>query len=195
MSTTTADEGAGLRPWHLFLVSGLLAAAAGVFLARDNSPENLMAISAAIVSAAFAGIAFLRTVGPLVSPDTAEDTAPVGGRARVALEREKALVLRSIKELEFDRAMGKVADVDFADMHDRLRARAIGLMKQLDEAGVGHRDEIERELQRRLQARGKAAAPARAASRASESRSCAECGAGNDADARFCKSCGSRLEG
>ena len=34
----------------------------------------------------------------------------VGERTRVALEREKNLVLRSIKELEFDHAMGKVGE-------------------------------------------------------------------------------------
>ena len=44
---------------------------------------------------------------------------------RAALEREKALVLRSIKELEFDRAMGKVSPKDFDEMAGRLRARAI----------------------------------------------------------------------
>ena len=40
------------------------------------------------------------------------------------LERDKALVLRSIKELEFDRAMGKVGDADFAEVSAGLRARA-----------------------------------------------------------------------
>ena len=44
------------------------------------------------------------------------DVPLVGGRARAALEREKTLVLRSIKELEFDHAMGKVSDEDFAEM-------------------------------------------------------------------------------
>ena len=50
----------------------------------------------------------------------------LGGRTRAALEREKTLVLRSIKELEFDRAMGKVSEKDFAEMSARLRARAAG---------------------------------------------------------------------
>jgi hypothetical protein len=196
MSATTAGEGATLRAWHLFLVCGLLAATVAVFVARDNRPENLVAISVAIVSAGFAGVALLRVLGPLVSPETAQDTAPVGGRTRLAIEREKSLVLRAIKELEFDRAMGKVADPDFAEMSDRLRARAIGLMKQLDETGRGHRDEIERELRQRLQARGKIVAPAREAARAvAAARTCAQCGAANDVDARFCKSCGSRFEG
>ena len=196
MSATTAGEGATLRAWHLFLVCGLLAAAVAVFVARDNRPENLAAISVAIVSAGFAGVALLRVLGPLVAPETAQDTAPVGGRTRLAIEREKSLVLRAIKELEFDRAMGKVADPDFAEMSDRLRARAIGLMKQLDETSRGHRDDIERDLRQRLQARGKVAAPAREAARAAAAaRTCAQCGAANDVDARFCKSCRSRFEG
>ena len=65
----------------------------------------------------------------------------IGGRTRVALEREKSLVLRSIKELEFDFAMGKVAKPDFDEMSARLRARALGLMRQLD-AGGGYKEQI-----------------------------------------------------
>ena len=49
-------------------------------------------------------------------------------------EREKALVLRSIKELEFDHAMGKVSEADFADISPRLRARALDVMADLDRA-------------------------------------------------------------
>ena len=48
----------------------------------------------------------------------------VGERTRVALEREKLLTLRAIKELEFDRAMRKLSDEDFQEMSGRLRARA-----------------------------------------------------------------------
>ena len=60
-------------------------------------------------------------LGPLlVGPPPVED-AGVEGHARQALEREKALVLRSIKELEFDHAMRKTATADFEEMRDRLR--------------------------------------------------------------------------
>ena len=47
-------------------------------------------------------------------------------------------MLRSIKELEFDKAMGKVADADFDEMAGRLRQRAVGLMQRIDlgEAGL-----------------------------------------------------------
>ena len=73
----------------------------------------------------------------------------IGGRTRVALEREKTLVLRSIKELEFDFAMGKIAKADFDEMSGRLRARALGLMRQLD-AGGGYEEQIEQEVEQRL---------------------------------------------
>src|ERR1700687_4108294 len=94
------------------------------------------------------GIAALRAVRPLVSPQ--EDlTAMVGERTRATLEREKLLTLRAIKELEFDRAMGKLSEADWQEMSGRLRARAAGLMRQLD-AGSGYREQIERDLAKRL---------------------------------------------
>ena len=48
----------------------------------------------------------------------------IGQRTRAALEREKMLSLRAIKELEFDKAMGKVSDDDFREMSGPLRSRA-----------------------------------------------------------------------
>ena len=73
----------------------------------------------------------------------------IGERTRAALEREKMLALRAIKELEFDHAMGKIAADDFREMEARLRARAMRLMKQLD-AGAGYREHIEQDLAKRL---------------------------------------------
>ena len=77
-------------------------------------------------------------------------------RARAVLAREKALVLRALKDLEFDRSMGKVSQADFEEMAARLRTRALSLMKQLDEDGTGYRTIIERELSARLAARSAA---------------------------------------
>ena len=109
----------------------------------------------------------------------------VGQRTRAALEREKLLALRAIKELEFDRAMGKLSEADWQEMSGRLRARAARLMRQLD-AGAGYREQIEQDLAKRLgDARTGASAPA--------ARFCAACATANDADARFCKNCGTKL--
>jgi hypothetical protein len=141
-------------------------------------------------------------------------------------------VLRSIKELEFDRAMGKLAESDFEEMSARLRARAMGLMRQLDASHAGPRERIERELADRLereaQRRGAGAGAGRSGGRASSAAGsvgsaagvagsagnagasgdrvdqqvpppadavaiCEDCGTSNDADARFCKECGTKL--
>ena len=101
-----------------------------------------------MAAAALVGLAALRTLRPLCQPDE-DRTVMIGQRTRAALEREKMLALRSIKELEFDRAMGKLSDADWQEMSGRLRARVGRLMRQLD-AGAGYRDQIERELEKRL---------------------------------------------
>ena len=98
------------------------------------------------ISPAAVGYSWDHPINLLASGETA---MTIGGRTRVALEREKTLVLRSIKELEFDFAMGKIAKADFDEMSGRLRARALGLMRQLD-AGGGYREQIAKEVADRL---------------------------------------------
>ena len=87
----------------------------------------------------------------------------VGGRTRAALEREKTLALRAIKELEFDHAMGKVSDQDFAEMGARLRARAAGLMRQLDAGASYSRRRSSAKLTRRARSRRRGRAAGRRA--------------------------------
>ena len=131
-----------------------------------------------MAATALVGLAMLRTVGPLVG--SGEDrTSMIGQRTRAALEREKMLALRAIKELEFDRAMGKLSDADWQEMSGRLRARAARLMRQLD-AGAGYREQIERDLAKRLgappaaaEARRARASARRAARNATPTRSSA----------------------
>lgn len=192
MSSVTSTDST-FRPWHLFLVLSMASATAAVLVARETTPENLVLISLTAIAAGLAGMAVHRTLWPLVSDEPLTRATVVQGRARAALEREKALVLRSIKELEFDRAMGKVAQADFEEMVARLRARAIGLMKQLDEDRSGYRSAIEQELEARLKAANLAAVAGVPA--VLPGMSCPECGTANDVDARFCKSCGTRLTG
>ena len=193
MSSETSTEARTFRPWHLFVLVGLLASTVGVLVIRPNDPVVLALLVAAIGSAAWVGFTLYRTLWPLAAPEFQDRTEIIAGRTRAALEREKTLVLRALKELEFDRAMGKVAPADFQDMSGRLRARAITLLQRLDVALPGYRDEIESELARRL---GMTEEELRAARPAGAARSpvCAGCGTVNDVDARFCKGCGAALE-
>jgi hypothetical protein len=196
MNSATSTDTTAFQPWHFFTVATMLAATAAVLVARETSLTNLVLISIAVMSAGLVAIAVYRTLSPLARPEDAR-AGSVGGRTRLALEREKNLVLRSIKELEFDRAMGKIADADFHDMVARLRARAIGLLKQLDLQAPEWRVEVERELERRLAARRSVAAftPAGPTARAAATTAASPaCGTVNDADANFCKQCGDPMQ-
>ena len=176
-----ADQ--SLQPWQFFVLASLACASVATFLARAQGVTAVVLLTALMAATVVVGLAVLRAVRPLVT--TFEDrTVMIGERTRAALEREQMLALRAIKELEFDRAMGKVSESDWKEMSGRLRARAARLMRQLD-AGAGYREQIEQDLARRLGATSAAAAPARA---------CASCETVNDADARFCKSCGAKID-
>jgi len=197
----------GLQPWQFFVLSALACATAALFLTQAQGVTSVILLSVLIGAAALVGLAGLRMMRPLVS--SAEDLPPmIGHRTREALEREKMLSLRTLKELEFDRAMGKVSEADFQEMSGRLRARAGRLLQQLD-AGGGYRERIERDLAARLGTRvtpdvrvpADAHAPDVPAPDAREPgrswtvvvRVCAACATRNEQDARFCKQCGSKL--
>jgi len=181
----TEAASSSFRPWHLFALVALLAATVAILVARPSDPVGAILLTLAIGAAGLVGLMVYRVITPLFVKGFRETTVMAGSRSRAAVQREKTLVLRSIKELEFDRAMGKVSDVDFQEMGRRLRARALRLMKQLDVEAVDFLAVIERELQTRLDAAGLSPA---------DQQVCGGCGASNDIDARFCKSCGTALE-
>lgn len=190
-SAGAAEHAPAFKPWQFFLLVGMLSATATVVVATGQSAASIVLLSATVVSAAFVGLALYRTLVPLVLPDTVEAPTLLAGRTRAALEREKTLALRAIKELEFDFAMKKLAQADFDEMAGRLRTRAIRIMRQLD-AGDGYRAAIDKEVATRLAAAGVEREVPRAASAVSAARTCA-CGTDNDPDARFCKECGAKL--
>jgi hypothetical protein len=217
-----AAPDSGLQPWQFFVLAALGCATAVTFIARGQGPAAIILLSILMATAALVGYAALRMVRPLMS--TGDDrTVMIGHRTRAALEREKMLALRSIKELEFDRAMGRLSDEDWKEMSGRLRIRAARLIRQLD-AGVGYRQQIERELEKRLaggnarlkpsafdaaradpealegsrhedgaDADGRSAKADDGRAKTSADRACASCDTLNDADARFCKGCGAKL--
>ncbi len=205
-SATSTDP--GLRPWQLFLLAGMLAATAVVLVSTGQTMSSVVVLSATVVASSLVAVAGYRSLAPLAAVQDDAADAPVGGRARAALEREKALVLRTIKELEFDHAMGKTATAEFEDMRDRLKLRAVGLMRRLE--GSDYRAAAERDLAGRTPAAARAASPAPrpaatevAASAAAPvhaapstlARVCGGCGGVNDVDARFCKHCGASIAG
>ena len=206
MSSITSTEPQPLQPWQFFTLAGLIGATLVVFLSEGQSPAGIILLSLVIFGAAAIGVAAWRMFSPLTGEDGPAGPQVFGGRTRAALEREKTLVLRSIKDLEFDHAMGKVSNKDFAEMGARLRGRAAGLLRQLD-AGSGYREAIQLEIDKRLgkPSKGAARTVSAAAARTVEqqpvapapadetAKMCQSCCTMNDPDARFCKGCGYNL--
>jgi hypothetical protein len=167
--------------------------------------------SHAVVSSVFLGISafalvlvvglLLQSARALVTEPPAVEAAQVSSRRKKELEREKAALLKALKELEFDHEMGKVSDADFREIGGQYRARAMRVLRQLDEQGADYKSLVEKELRARLGVREKAPDPVEVAVAQqkaeppppSEDDLCDACGTRNDVDAVFCKKCGKKV--
>jgi hypothetical protein len=113
------------------------------------------------------------------------------------LEEEKRRVLRALKDLESEHAIGKIDDTDYEGMVARYRADAKELMRQIDLSVAPLRDEAERVAREYLEKKHLSPGPAPEAPPPNpDARStCAACGTSNEPDAAFCKKCGATMKG
>jgi len=102
--------------------------------------------------------------------DEGEDPADDMSRQTVAL--------RALKEIEFDRATGKLSDSDYEQLKAKYTAEALAAMRG-EQSGHGMRD-------------AGSVTPAHPASRISPP-ACPEHGPRPEKDAQFCSDCGRRL--
>lgn len=136
-----------------------------------------------------------------------------------AEEEKKRSVLRALKDLEYERNVGKIGEADYLELSTRYREEARRLLRELNDAELPARARVEKLLARRL---GGAAPPpprqappesepegadteldsdtetagdteSERAPEASGKPTCTECDTENDPDARFCKKCGEAL--
>ncbi|HEY1696448.1 MAG TPA: zinc ribbon domain-containing protein [Polyangiaceae bacterium] len=134
------------------------------------------------------------------------------------LAEEKWRVLRALKDLEAEHAIGKIDDADYAVVVETYRADAKRLMREMDEGLAPLRDEAEKLAQEYVaKRRDRAAKGDDADAKATTSvaagdggsdaapvpggdvapaiprAACSGCGASNEPDAAFCKKCGARM--
>jgi hypothetical protein len=94
--------------------------------------------------------------GEGIAPEDEGEGFELSATRAVELEREKRALLKGIREVEFDREMGKMSEADAGDIVRIYRARAIEILKELEGEGGGAREDetvqqrIERELRARL---------------------------------------------
>ena len=147
---------------------------------------------------------------------TFEEAFSLGTRS--AEEEQKRAVLRALKDLEYERSVGKISEDDYHEYSARYRAEAKRLIQTLDENLAVGRQQVEHELTRRLakkavKALQKSAPEARASADSAPedslqsaaehtpsepklstpTRECAACQVKNELDARFCKACGKSM--
>lgn len=145
----------------MIIAAGLLVALAAVVLVLEPVLRGDVATPAVLL------------------PDSDDDVDPV--------QRRRDRALAALKEIEFDRATGKLSDEDYARLYQKYAAEATLALAAADAAGAAL-DPVEA-----LIARAKAAGhPARAATGGAR-RYCHECGAPRGGRGRFCRECGSKV--
>lgn len=161
-----------------------------------------------------AGLVALLAVGyviwPLLQPGP---TLPLIDDSRLTeLLVRKDILLRSIKDLEMDRQMGKISEEDYRRFTERLRRQAITVMTQIDTAspaGSAQDTALEAEIARlrKVQSAESHATPpvsasapvatsaAQPAAPAAATRFCTQCGEPVAREHKFCSACGARVTG
>jgi len=82
------------------------------------------------------------------SPLGFEEALGMGAPSKV--EEEKRSVLRALKDLEYERGVGKISPEDYAELLAKYRAEAKRLIQSVDDALGPAREEVEKALELRL---------------------------------------------
>jgi hypothetical protein len=110
-----------------------------------------------------------------------------------AAERKRR-ILRALKDLEHEHAVGKIEDADYEQIAAEYRAQAKEVMRELEEDVAPLREQAEEIARKHLAKRGLADGESASASDEVDRRACAKCGTSNEADAQFCKKCGTAVK-
>ncbi len=81
-----------------------------------------------------------------------EEALGLGAPSKV--EEQKRAVLRALKDLDFERGVGKISPEDYAELSAKYRTEAKRLMQTLDEALQPAREKVEQQLKVRLERAG-----------------------------------------
>lgn len=104
---------------------------------------------------------------------------------------KKEAAYSALKELEFDYGTGKLSEEDYQELRDQYKAKAVSILKEIDEAEAG--DSIESQIEQAVEElRVSTRAPKRKVGIAAETV-CARCGVINDMGDKFCSGCGEHL--
>jgi hypothetical protein len=172
-----------------------VAAAVVVGFAASVGSALLVVASGALLGTIALLWTSVRTLsGDAPLPVEMESQAARSSHVDARLE-QKRRVLRALKDLEAEHAIGKIDDVDYEALSMQYREEAKALMREMDETtapAIAEAEKLAREFLAKRGLGGDAEKPASAEEGAARV-SCAGCGVSNEADAAFCKKCGASL--
>ena len=204
------------RTLAMTIPAATVAVAIGVGLLSSAGPALLVLAGGALVGTITLLWASLRTLGgdaPL--PAELEAVAARADRSTEAQIRKRT-VLRALRDIENERAIGKIDDEDYARLTSEYREQAKQALRDLDTELGPKRAKAEelaasylakRELAGAAARRGETGEVERAVRAAAPSAPdsdegdgdraarpvCAKCATDNETDAAFCKKCGTPL--
>lgn len=201
------------RSLAVFLPATVITLAIVVAVVTSAGPALLVLVAGAILGAIALLWASLRTLGgdaPLAE-DMEALIAREGGAAELATRKQAAL--RALKDLKHEHDIGKIDDADYRVLEAKYRAEAKDVLRELDTEVEPYREKAEAIARKHLVKVGLAEEPtlvtgkkrdkiesdagvptAPASEPAIETRKpCPKCETPNDADAAFCKKCGTAL--
>ena len=151
----------------------------------------LLAVMVVTIVAVVVGYPLWRP-GPQAPPD------PIGPAATVAaLEDRKLQIYAGIRELGFDYRMDKLEQADYDVEVERLKAEAIGVVRQIDELRrqpPRGPDELEAEIAAfRQQLDDPSTTANDDESKDEAGQFCTQCGTPGGREDRFCAACGNQL--
>jgi ribosomal protein L40E len=153
------DEGALDQRITEYLKVGIPAATIAAAAAAgygQGAPAVVLVLAAGTLVGVIA--IFWSSVRTLVgeTPLSGADAYALG--APRAEEEQKRAVLRALKDLEFERSVGKISEEDYQVLVTKYRGEAKRLLKVLDEESAPERQRVEKLVQERLREAGLAGA-------------------------------------
>jgi rRNA maturation endonuclease Nob1 len=185
-SREIAKKAGRALPWALPLLSVMAAIAAGLFY---DTGTAILVLAAGVLLGVIAILWMsVRTLSG-DAPITLEEAVMLG--APSAAEEQKRTVLQALKDLEYERSVGKVSDADYEELLRRYRTEAKRLLRAVDEDLAPRRARAEAYIAEKLGPGARSALEV--PHKKPTATRCTSCQTDNDVDALFCKKCGSKL--
>lgn len=192
--------------WTVPLFPAVVVVAAGIMGAIRGAPGAVLVLAGGMLVVVIA--AFWRSIRVLVGEAPLSLEATLWHGQSPQEDEKKQAVLRALKDLEYERSVGKLGDEDYKQLSARYRGEAKALLRAQDEALAPAREKAELLIAKKLAGepldpvdpdtvkpgkKRKKRAGAVPDEASVEARACPACKTENDGDAKFCKSCGGKL--